>query len=305
MLLERVEFPDPVIHIAIEPKTKADAEKLAQTLDRLALEDPTFRVRVDSESGQTIMSGMGELHLEVLVDRMTREFGVAANVGRPLVAYRETVRGTAVVDEEFDRQVGGKSQYARLRIQVGPLPRGGGFKFENRLPEGKLPTELVDAVGESLQQSMGAGALAGFEMLDVSVSLLDADYREVDSTDVAFKIAAAIAFKRAVREADPVILEPIMQVDVVAPEEFVGGVVGDISTRSGHVLTLENRGETQALRAKVALAQLFGYSTALRSVSQGRANYSMEFSSYSEAPKSIQEKYAPQQGVSGEGVRSN
>ena len=305
MLLERVEFPDPVIHIAIEPKTKADADKLTQTLDRLALEDPTFRVRIDAESGQTIMSGMGELHLEVLVDRMTREFGVSANVGRPLVAYRETVTRTAIVEEEFDRQVGGKSQYARLKLKVEPLARGGGFKFVNKLDPGMLPAELVKAVGESLEQSMGAGALAGFEMLDVAVSLLDAEHHDVDSTDVAFKIAAAIAFKRAVREAGPVILEPVMQVDVVVPEEFVGGVVGDINTRAGHVLTLENRGETRVLRASVALAQLFGYSTALRSVSQGRANYSMEFSSYSEAPKSIQEKYAPRQGVSGEGVRSN
>ncbi|MDJ0837397.1 MAG: elongation factor G [Acidobacteriota bacterium] len=304
LLLERVEFPDPVIHIAIEPKTKADAEKLAQTLDRLALEDPTFRVRIDEESGQTIISGMGELHLEVLVTRMTREFGVSANVGRPLVAYRETVTKTVVIDEELSRQVGGKGQFARVKLEIAPQPRGEGFLFQSQVGPDKLPREFAAAVEESLMQAMSAGVLAGFELLDVAVTLVDAAYDEVESTDISFKIATSIAFKKGARQAAPTILEPIMKVEVVAPEEYVGSVVGDINTRGGHVQTMEARGDAQVVRANVALAQMFGYSTALRSASQGRANYSMEFSHYAEAPKSIQEKYAPQMGVPGEGVRS-
>jgi len=305
MLLERVDFPDPVIHIAIEPKTKADAEKLSQTLDRLALEDPTFRVRLDEESGQTIISGMGELHLEVLVDRMTREFGVAANVGRPLVAYRETLRETARFEEKLERQVGGKGQFAGVTLEVGPAERGKGNSFTNRLETEQLPREFATAVKESVEQAMNAGVLAGFAMLDVNVTLVDAAFDEVESTDVAFKIAAATGFKKAARRAAPTILEPIMKVEVVAPEEYVGSIVGDINTRGGHVQTMEARGDAQIVRANVALARMFGYSTALRSASQGRATYSMEFSHYAEAPKSIQEKYAPQQGVIGEGVRSH
>jgi elongation factor G len=304
LLLERVEFPDPVIHIAIEPKTKADQEKLSQTLDRLALEDPTFRVRVDSDSGQTIISGMGELHLEVLVDRMLREFNVQANVGRPHVAYRETVSKTAVVYEEYNPQAGAKGQYAAVKIEMRPLPRGEGFAFENQVDEATLPSAFADAVADGVSGAMRAGVLAGYEMVDVGVKLLQAGVHETDSTDIAFKIASSIAFKKAAREAAPTLLEPVMKVDVVMPEEYMGSVVGDLNARGGKVLTMETRGDSQVVRAAVALSQMFGYSTSLRSVSQGRATYSMEFSHYSEAPKSIQEKYAPQTGAFGSGARS-
>jgi elongation factor G len=303
MLLERVEFPDPVIHIAIEPKTKADADRLTQTLDRLSLEDPTFRVRVDGDSGQTIISGMGELHLEVLVDRMVREFNVSANVGKPHVAYRETISRTVVMVEEHDRQVGGKRQYAKIKVELKPLPRGDGYKFVNGLKEGELPAEFVAAAAEGFEQSMNSGVLAGYEMLDVQVTLVGAEAHDVDSSEIAFKIAASIAFKKGVRKASPVILEPVMRVEVVMPEEYMGSVVGDLNSRSGKVQSMEARGESQVVRADVALAKMFGYSTSLRSVSQGRATYSMEFSHYAEAPKSVQEKYAPQQVGSDDGAR--
>ncbi len=303
MLLERVEFPDPVIHIAIEPKTKADEDRLTQTLDRLSLEDPTFRVRVDGDSGQTIISGMGELHLEVLVDRMVREFNVSANVGKPHVAYRETISRTVVMVEEHDRQVGGKRQYAKIKVELKPLPRGDGYKFVNGLKEGELPAEFVAAAAEGFEQSMNSGVLAGYEMLDVQVTLVGAEAHDVDSSEIAFKIAASIAFKKGVRKASPVILEPVMRVEVVMPEEYMGSVVGDLNSRSGKVQSMEARGESQVVRADVALAKMFGYSTSLRSVSQGRATYSMEFSHYAEAPKSVQEKYAPQQVGSDDGAR--
>lgn len=304
LLLERVEFPEPVIHIAIEPKTKADEEKLAQTLKRLALEDPTFKVKKDQESGQTIISGMGELHLEVLVDRMVREFNVAANVGKPQVAYRETITEKAVVEEKYVRQTGGKGQFAHLKIQVEPAERGKGFSFENKLDSETLPKEFVLAVEEGISQSTKSGVIAGFEMLDIRATLLGGSFHEVDSTDVAFKIASSIAFKKAAREAKSTILEPVMSVEVVTPEEYMGSVVGDLNARSGKILSMEMRGGAQVVKAHVSLAQMFGYSTALRSVSQGRANYSMAFSHYSEAPKNIQEKFAPKMGAFGEGIRS-
>ncbi len=304
LLLERVEFPDPVIHIAIEPKTKADQDKLSQTLERLALEDPTFRVRIDSESGQTIISGMGELHLEVLVDRMLREFNVQANVGRPHVAYRETVTKKTVMVEEYHPQIAGKGQYAMVKLEVSPSARGAGYHFENTLGTDKLPKVFAEAVSEGVSQASRAGVIAGYEMVDVTVRLLDAGIHETDSTDVAFKIASSIAFKKGVRESEPVLLEPVMNVEVVVPEEYMGSVVGDLNARGGKILTMEARGVSQVVRAAVALAKMFGYSTDLRSVSQGRATYSMAFSHYSEAPKSIQEKYAPQTGVFGNGARS-
>lgn len=304
LLLERVEFPDPVIHIAIEPKTKADQDKLGQTLDRLSLEDPTFRVRTDNESGQTIISGMGELHLEVLVDRMLREFNVQANVGRPHVAYRETVSKTVVVEEEYNPQVAGKGQYAKVKLEMRALDRGQGFSFENKVSKDILPTDFAKAVSDSVEQSMRSGVLAGFALVDVGVTLLDAAVHETDSTEITFKIATSVAFKKAARAAKPVILEPVMNVEVVMPEEYMGSVVGDLNARGGKVLTMEARGDSQVVRAAVALERMFGYSTDLRSVSQGRATYSMAFSHYSAAPKSIQEKYAPQTGVFGNGARS-
>jgi elongation factor G len=300
ILLERVVFPEPVIHIAIEPKTKADADKLKQTLERLALEDPTFQVKIDPESGQTIISGMGELHLEILVDRMIREFNVAANVGKPQVAYRETIMKTARLEERFERLVGGKGQFAQITLQLAPRKRGEGFAFTNRLSQGQLPNEFVAAVEEGVRTSMRSGVIAGFDMVDVDVALVDGAFSETDSTDVAFKICASSALKKAARQAKPVILEPVMAVEVVTPEEYMGSIVGDLNTRYGRVQSMEARADSQVVRAEVPLAQMFGYSTALRSVSQGRATYSMEFAHYAEAPKEIQEKYAPKQSVFGE-----
>lgn len=300
ILLERVSFPDPVIHIAIEPKTKADEEKLKQTLERLALEDPTFQVKIDAESGQTIISGMGELHLEILVDRMIREFNVAANVGKPQVAYRETVKKTARLEERFERQLTGKSQFAQLTVEVSPRERGQGFSFENRLAAGKLPAEFVKAAEEGVRTAMRSGVIAGFDMVDLNVALVDGAYSETDSTDIAFKVCASGALKKAARQAKPVILEPVMAVEVVTPEDYMGAIVGDLNTRYGRVQSMETRADSQVVRAEVPLSQMFGYSTALRSVSQGRATYSMEFAHYAEAPKEIQEKYAPKQSVFGE-----
>ena len=305
ILLERVEFPEPVIHIAIEPKTKADAEKLSSTLERLSLEDPTFRVRIDEDSGQTIISGMGELHLEVLINRMLREFKVEANVGRPHVAYRETVSKRAKLEEVYSRNIGGKNTYARVVIEIKPRERGEGFSFTNKVSSEILPKEFATAIKESLTQCMRSGVLAGYEMVDAALTLVDATCHDTESNDIAFKVAASLAFKKAAREAGPVLLEPVMLVEIVVPEEYMGAVVGDLNTRGGKVMSMSARGSAQVVRAHVALAQMFGYSTALRSVSQGRANYSMEFSHYAEAPRSIQEKYAPQQqDTSGEQVRS-
>jgi len=300
ILLERVSFPEPVIHIAIEPKTKADEDKLKQTLERLALEDPTFRVKIDSESGQTIISGMGELHLEILVDRMIREFNVAANVGKPQVAFRETVKKQARWEERFERQMGGKGQFAQVTLEVEPLERGKGLVFVNRLDSATLPKEFVAAAEEGVRTAMRSGVIAGFDMVDMKVSLVGGAFSETDSTDVAFKICASGGLKKAARKAKPTILEPIMAVAVVTPEEYMGPIVGDLNTRHGRVQSMEARADSQIVRAEVPLSQMFGYSTALRSVSQGRATYSMEFAHYAEAPKEIQEKYAPKQSVFGE-----
>ncbi len=304
ILLERVVFPEPVIHVAIEPKTKADEDKLSQTLARLALEDPTFKVRVDQESGQTIISGMGELHLDILVDRMVREFNVRANVGKPQVAYRETVTKAVTVEEVYERQIGSKSQFARLKVKLEPLPRGEGVMLENQLDDGQLTRVFADAAMEGLRLASRNGVIAGFETVDLKASLVDGSYNEIESTDIAFKIAATIALKKAARMAFPVLLEPVMQVEVATPSEYLGAVVGDLNSRSGKVLAMESRGESQVVRAHVALAQMFGYSTALRSVSQGRATYSMEFSHYETAPQNIQDKYAPRNEEFGSGNRS-
>lgn len=300
ILLERVSFPEPVIHIAIEPKTKADEDKLKQTLERLALEDPTFRVKIDSESGQTIISGMGELHLEILVDRMIREFNVAANVGKPQVAYRETIKKQARWEERFERQMGGKGQFAQVTLEVEPMERGKGLVFENRLSSATLPKEFVAATEQGVRTAMRSGVIAGFDMVDMKVSLVGGAFSETDSTDVAFKICASGGLKKAARQAKPTILEPIMAVEVVTPEEYMGSIVGDLNTRHGRVQSMEARADSQIVRAEVPLSQMFGYSTALRSVSQGRATYSMAFAHYAEAPKEIQEKYAPKQSVFGE-----
>ncbi|MCB1053463.1 MAG: elongation factor G [Acidobacteria bacterium] len=298
ILLERMSFPEPVIHIAIEPKTKADEDKLTQTLDRLALEDPTFRVRIDEESGQTIISGMGELHLEILVDRMLREFGVQANVGKPQVAYRETVSQKVLMEEIYQRPIGGKNAFAQIKLEVAPLSRGEGLRFVNKLGTNTLPKVFLDAIQEGVQQAMRNGVLAGYEMVDVQATLVDAKAHDEESNEVAFKIASSLAVKRAVREAQPIILEPVMQVEVVTPEEYMGGIVNDINSRKGKILSMDSRTDAQILRSDVPLSQMFGYSTSLRSVSQGRATFSMQFSHYEEAPKAVQEKFAPRKLVS-------
>ncbi len=295
IILERMDFPDPVIHIAIEPKTKADEEKLNATLKRLAQEDPTFLVRVDSDSGQTIISGMGELHLEVLVDRMVREFNVEANVGKPQVAYRETISKKAVVEEQYERHMAGKNLFASIRLQIEPAERGVGTSFVSRLQAEQLPASFVKAVEEGVLQSSRSGVLAGYELMDVKATMLDAHFRVEESNEISFKTAAAIALKRALREAGPVILEPVMDVDVVTPEDYTGAVVNDLNARKGRIQSIESRQNAQLVTAEVALAQMFGYSTALRSLSQGRASYSMEFARYEEAPKDVQERFAPQQ----------
>ncbi|MCB1042532.1 MAG: elongation factor G [Acidobacteria bacterium] len=295
IVLERMQFPEPVIHIAIEPRTKADEEKLTQTLARLTQEDPTFCVRTDADSGQTIISGMGELHLEVLVDRMLREFKVEANVGKPQVAYRESIAGTAIMDEHYERHLAGKNLFAVLRLKVRPAERGAGIVFRSELKADAIPPSFVAAVKEGIMQSSKSGVLAGYELMDLEVVLLDAEMRDDESTEVAFKTGAAIGFKRALKEAHPIILEPVMTVEVVTPEEYMGAIVNDLNARRGQIQQMASRPDAQVVTAEVALAQMFGYSTSLRSLSQGRASYAMEFSRYEEAPKDVQERFAPQQ----------
>ncbi|PIE01526.1 MAG: elongation factor G [Acidobacteria bacterium] len=293
ILLERMTFPEPVIHIAIEPKTKADEEKLMQTLDRLAIEDPTFKVRVDADSGQRIISGMGELHLEVLTTRMLKEFKVAANVGKPQVAYRETVQALGTGEETFDRVIANKRQFASVSLELAPLERGAGLKIDLSEVMTDLPKEFVAAIEEGIELGLQGGVLSGVEVIDLQVRLTELDYDPVESTEVAFKVAATSALRKALRNASPVILEPRMQVEVVTPEDYMGGVVSDLQTRKGKILNMTARQDAQILSADVPLREMFGYSTALRSVSQGRASYSMQFSHYGIAPKEIQEKFAP------------
>jgi elongation factor G len=288
IILESMEFPEPVIAVAIEPKTKADEEKLAASLQRLAEEDPTFRVRSDEETGQTIISGMGELHLEIIVDRLLREFKVDANVGKPQVAYRETVRrAVEKVEGRFVRQTGGRGQYGHVVINMAPSGPGGGYTFENLIVGGAVPREYVPAVDEGIQEAMNTGVLAGYPMVDVRVALIDGSYHEVDSSDMAFKIAGSLAFKNAAQKAHPVLLEPVVAVEVVTPAEFMGDVIGDLNSRRGHVSGMEPRGTTQVINATVPLSMMFGYATDLRSTTQGRATYSMQFTHYAEVPASI------------------
>ena len=288
IILESMEFPEPVIAVAIEPKTKADEEKLAASLQRLAEEDPTFRVRSDEETGQTIISGMGELHLEIIVDRLLREFKVDANVGKPQVAYRETVRKAVnKVEGRFVRQTGGRGQYGHVVINMAPSEPGGGYTFENLIVGGAVPREYVPAVDEGIQEAMNTGVLAGYPMVDIKVALIDGSFHEVDSSDMAFKIAGSLAFKNAAQKAHPVLLEPIVAVEVVTPAEFMGDVIGDLNSRRGHVSGMEPRGTAQVINATVPLSMMFGYATDLRSATQGRATYSMQFTHYAEVPASI------------------
>jgi elongation factor G len=286
--LESMTFPDPVISVAIEPKTKADQDKLAQALGRLSEEDPTFRVRSDEETGQTIIAGMGELHLEIIVDRLMREFNVNANVGRPQVAYRETVgKRVDKVEGRFVRQTGGRGQYGHAVISLEPSEPGEGYEFIDKIVGGKIPREYISSVDLGIQEAMESGVLAGFPVVDIRIELVDGSYHDVDSSEMAFKIAGSMAFKNAAQRAKPKILEPIMAVEVVTPEEYLGDVMGDLNSRRGRVEGLEPRGNAQAIRARVPLATMFGYATDLRSTTQGRATFTMQFDRYEEAPQTI------------------
>ncbi|HLH74293.1 MAG TPA: elongation factor G [Chloroflexota bacterium] len=289
VLLESIRFPEPVISVAIEPKTKADQDKMGIALSRLSEEDPTFRIRTDTESGQTIISGMGELHLEVIVDRMLREFRVEANIGQPQVAYRETITQTAEAEGRFVRQTGGRGQYGDCYLRVEPLGPTGGFEFLNEVVGGAIPKEYIPAIQEGVREAMETGVVAGFPMVGIRAIVYDGSYHPVDSSEVAFKIAGSMAFKSAVQRAHPILLEPIMRVEVNVPDENLGDVMGDLSSRRGHIVGIEARATNQIVRALVPLAHMFGYATDLRSKTQGRASYSMEFSHYQEAPQSVVE----------------
>ena len=288
IILERMIFPEPVIHVAVEPKTKADQEKMGIALGRLAQEDPSFRVRTDEESGQTIISGMGELHLEIIVDRMKREFNVEANVGAPQVAYREAIRKAVEQEGKFVKQSGGRGQYGHVWIKLEPNEQGKGYEFVDAVKGGTVPREFIPAVDKGLQETLPNGVMAGFPVVDVKVTLFDGSYHDVDSNENAFKMAASMAFKDAMRKANPVLLEPMMAVEVETPEDYMGNVMGDLSSRRGIVQGMEDLpGGIKAVKAEVPLAEMFGYSTQLRSLSQGRATYSMEFKHYAEAPKNV------------------
>jgi len=290
IVLESMTFPEPVIAVAIEPKTRADEEKLGVSLSRLALEDPTFRVTSEEETSQTLIHGMGELHLEIIVDRLLREFKVEANVGKPQVAYRETIRKKGEAQGKFVRQTGGRGQYGDVYIEVEPNEAGKGFEFENKIVGGSVPKEYVPAVEKGVKEAMETGVLAGYPMVDIKVQLTDGSYHEVDSSEMAFKIAGSMGFKEAVRRAKPVLLEPVMDVEVVTPEEHMGAIVGDLNSRRGRILSMEARGSSQVIRANVPLGQMFGYATEMRSMTQGRATYTMQFARYEEVPTAIAEE---------------
>jgi elongation factor G len=290
ILLESIEFPAPVISVAVEPKTKGDQEKMGIALSRLAQEDPTFKVHTDPDSGQTIISGMGELHLEIIIDRMMREFSVEANVGKPQVAYRETIRKPSEAEGKFIRQTGGRGQYGHVKIRLEPQQPGAGYVFENEIVGGTVPKEYVKPVDQGIKEAMEGGVLAGYEMVDIKAILYDGSYHEVDSSEMAFKIAGSMAFKEAARKASPVLLEPVMSVEVVVPEDFAGAIMGDLSSRRGRIEGMEHRAGSQVIKAIVPLAEMFGYATHMRSSTQGRATYSMHFARYEEAPRSVSEE---------------
>lgn len=290
VLLEAMEFPEPVISVAVEPKTKADQEKLSLALQKLAKEDPSFRVSTDHETGQTIISGMGELHLEIIVDRLKREFKVDVNVGRPQVAYRETIRKEVTSEGKFIKQTGGRGQYGHVWLKIEPLEPGKGFEFYETIKGGVVPKEYIPAVEAGIREAMETGVVAGYPMTDIKVTLFDGSYHEVDSSEMAFKIAGSIAFKEGAKKANPVLLEPIMEVEVTTPEEFMGDVIGDLNKRRGRVQGMEARGNAQVIRALVPLAEMFGYATDLRSMTQGRATYIMKFSHYEEVPPNVAEQ---------------
>lgn len=290
IILETMEFPEPVIHIAIEPKTKAGQDKMALALQKLAEEDPTFKTYTDAETGQTIIAGMGELHLEIIVDRLMREFKVEANVGNPQVAYKETIRKAVKAEGKFVRQSGGRGQYGHCWIEIEPQEPGAGYTFVNKIVGGVIPKEYIPAIDAGIQDAMNNGVLGGYPVLDVKVTLFDGSYHEVDSSEMAFKIAGSMAFKEGCRKADPVLLEPIMRVDVTVPEEYMGDVMGDLNSRRGRIEGMEARHGMQVIRAHVPLAEMFGYATTLRSRTQGRGTFVMQFSHYEEVPRNIQEQ---------------
>jgi elongation factor G len=301
VILESLTFPEPVIHVAVEPKTKADQDKLSKALFSLSEEDPTFRVQSDEETGQTVISGMGELHLEVLVDRMLREFNVDANVGKPQVAYRETVRKTVEkVETRYVRQTGGKGQYGHVVITLEPTGPGGGYEFVDKITGGAIPKEYIPSVDAGIQESITSGVLAGYPTVDIRVTLTYGSYHDVDSSEMAFKIAGSMAIKKAANLASPVLLEPVMAVEVVTPQEFLGDVIGDLSKRRGRVEGQEPRGNALAVKASVPLSEMFGYATDLRSNTQGRATYTMQFDRYEEVPNNLAESIV--EGRTGEPV---
>jgi elongation factor G len=287
IILEKMDFPEPVISVAVEPKTKVDQEKMGLALQRLAKEDPSFRVHTDAESGQTIIEGMGELHLEIIVDRMKREFKVDANVGKPQVAYRETLRSTVESEGKFIRQTGGRGQYGHVWLKLEPLPQGKGYEFVNGIVGGTVPREYIPAVDKGIQEAVQTGVIAGYPIVDVKVTIFDGSYHDVDSNEMAFKIAGSIGFKEGFRKAKPVLLEPIMRVEVVVPEDYYGDIVGDLSRRRGQIVGTEDSPSGKVVTAEVPLAEMFQYSTSMRSMSQGRANYTMEFAKYQEVPGSV------------------
>jgi elongation factor G len=289
ILLESIDFPTPVIQLAIEPKTKADQEKLGLAIQKLVQEDPTLQVSTDPETGQTILAGMGELHLEIIVDRMQREFGVGANVGKPQVAYRETIRKSAEAEYKHAKQTGGRGQYGHVKLRIEPDP-GKGFEFVNAIVGGVVPKEYVPAVEKGVQEALEGGILAGYPVADVKVTLFDGSYHEVDSSEMAFKIAGSMAVKQAAQKANPVLLEPVMRVEVVVPEEYMGAVNGDLISRRGRLEGTEIRGTTHIIKAMVPLSEMFGYATDLRSRTQGRGTFTMHFGQYEEVPKNIAEE---------------
>jgi len=290
IILEKLEFPEPVISMAIEPKTKKDQEKLSQVLNKFMKEDPTFKASMDPETGQTLIHGMGELHLEIMVDRMKREYNIEVNVGKPQVAYKEAIKGKAVAEGKFIRQTGGRGQYGHVVIEVEPLERGSGFVFENAIVGGVIPKEFIPPVEEGIKEAMENGVLASYPVVDVKVKLFDGSYHEVDSSEIAFKIAGSMAFKEAAKKAGVVLLEPIMEVEVETPDDYVGDVIGDLNSRRGKIMGMENKGIITSIKAHVPLSEMFGYATNLRSLTQGRGTFIMKFSHYSEAPQSITEK---------------
>lgn len=287
IVLERMEFPDPVISVAIEPKTKADQEKMGVALSKLAGEDPSFRVSTDEEIGQTIISGMGELHLEIIVDRMMREFSVDANVGKPQVAYRETIRRQVKSEGKFIRQSGGRGQYGHVWLEIEPLEPGSGFEFENKIVGGVVPKEYIPAVGKGIEEAMQNGVMAGYPMVDIKATLYDGSYHDVDSSEMAFKIAGSMGFKEGASKAKPVLLEPIMKVEVVTPEDYMGDIIGDLNSRRGRIQSMGDRSNAKLIDAEVPLAEMFGYATTVRSMSQGRATYTMQFDHYEEVPGNV------------------